>query len=476
MRIPRVVVELKRAFYILIGMSDRLKVIGGGLAGSEAAWQAAQRGISVEIYEMRPAVETGAHTTEYLAELICSNSLGSNIPDRASGLLKEELRSLKSLLIECADKAAVPAGGALAVDRGIFASRVTEIIESHPLIEVIREEVKEIPNGSVVIASGPLTSRSLSDAIKKLIGKENLYFYDAIAPIISIESVNFDIAFRGSRYGRGSQVEGDYINCPLSENQYQSFVKALKSAERIALKDVDRGVDTGVDAGAKEYFEGCLPIEVLACRDEKALAFGPLRPVGLKDPRTGRRPYAVVQLRQDNLVGTLYNLVGFQTNLKVSEQRRVFRMIPGLEDVEFLRFGQMHRNTFIHSPGMLDPTLQLKSRPDLFFAGQITGIEGYAGNIATGLLAGVNAARLMQSLQPVEAPKTTMIGALIHYATNAAPADYQPMKANFGILPPLAIREKMTRRERAANYSKRALRNIIEFATSVDEIMVPGTM
>lgn len=452
----------------MIGKIDRLKVIGGGLAGSEAAWQAAQCGVSVEIYEMRPKVETGAHTTGYLAELICSNSLGSNIQDRAAGLLKEELRHLGSLLIECADQTAVPAGGALAVDRENFAGMVTERIESHPLIQVVRKEVKDIPKGPVIIASGPLTSKSLSDAIIKLTGKENLYFYDAIAPIVSIESVNFDIAFRGSRYGRGAQVEGDYINCPLSENQYQIFVEALKSAERIELKVVDRGIDNGVDAGAKEYFEGCLPLEVLASRDENALAFGPLRPVGLKDPRTGRRPYAVVQLRQDNLTGTMYNLVGFQTNLKFSEQKRVFRLIPGLEEVEFLRFGQMHRNTFIYSPGLLDPTLQFRSRSNLLFAGQITGVEGYAGNIATGLLAGINAARLIQTLQPVEAPKTTMIGALIHYATNAAQADFQPMKANFGILPPLGIQGKTNKRQRVARYSERAIADIREFSTLIN--------
>jgi methylenetetrahydrofolate--tRNA-(uracil-5-)-methyltransferase len=457
-------------------MRNQLKVIGGGLAGSEAAWQAAQRGISVEIYEMRPTAETGAHTTDYLAELICSNSLGSNIPDRAAGLLKEELRRLGSLLIKCADRTAVPAGGALAVDRDKFAGMVTEAIESHPLIEVIREEVKEIPDGLVVIASGPLTSRRLSDSIINLSGEENLYFFDAIAPIVSIESVNFDIIFRGSRYGRGAQTEGDYLNCPLSEIQYQDFVKSLVSAERIKLNSVDRGVDSGVDAGPKEYFEGCLPIEVLARRDQKALAFGPLRPVGLIDPRTGNRPYAVVQLRQDNLAGTLYNLVGFQTNLKFSEQRRVFRMIPGLELVEFLRYGQMHRNTFIYSPGLLDPTLQFRTRPDLLFAGQITGVEGYAGNIATGLLAGINAARIIKGLLPVKAPRTTMLGSLTHYITNASPADYQPMKANFGILPPLEAKTKLNKRQRAAMYSERALGEITKFAASTNEMKVSSQL
>ena len=453
-------------------MRDRLKVIGGGLAGSEAAWQAAQIGVKVELYEMRPSVETGAHRTDSLAELICSNSLGSNIQDRAAGLLKEELRMLSSLLIECADQTAVPAGGALAVDREKFAGMVTERIESHLLISVIRKEVKDIPDGPAIISSGPLTSKHLSEAIIKLSGEDNLYFYDAIAPIIPIDTLNFDIVFRGSRYGRGSQIKGDYINCPLNEIEYLNFVEALTFAERIDLKPVDRGVDSGVDAGAKEYFEGCLPIEVLARRDVKALAYGPLRPVGLKDPRTGRRPYAVVQLRQDNLAGTLYNMVGFQTNLKYAEQKRVFRMIPGLERVKFLRYGQMHRNTFIYSPGLLEPTLQFRLRPDLFFAGQITGVEGYAGNIATGLLAGINAARLIQGLPPKEAPRTTMIGALVHYVTHAAPADYQPMKANFGILPPLENPGKMNKRQRAAGYSQRALKGIREFSTSHNELKI----
>lgn len=453
-------------------MSDWLKVIGGGVAGSEAAWQAAQRGVKVELYEMRPSVETGAHVTTNLAELICSNSLGSNIQDRAAGLLKEELRILGSLLIECADHTAVPAGGALAVDRDNFSGMVTERIESHPLISVIREEVKVIPDGPALIASGPLTSKYLSEAIINISGEENLYFYDAIAPIILVETVNFEVAFRGSRYGRGLQIEGDYINCPFNEIEYQKFVEALSSAERIELKPVDRDVDQGVDAGAKDFFEGCLPVEVLAVRDQRALSFGPMRPVGLIDPHTGQRPFAVVQLRQDNLAGTLYNMVGFQTNLKFSEQKRVFRMIPGLENVEFMRFGQMHRNTFIYSPGLLEPTLQFQARPDLFFAGQITGVEGYAGNIATGLIAGINSARLIQGFPLLEAPKTTMIGALINYVTHAAPADYQPMKANFGILPPLETQGKINKRQRAARYSARALADIGEFSTSINKMKV----
>ena len=446
-------------------MSNKLIVIGGGLAGSEAAWQAAQHDIPVSLYEMRPFMKTGAHTSSDLAELVCSNSLGSNMPDRAAGLLKEELRLLGSLLIRCADRTALPAGGALAVDRGQFASMVTNSIVSHPLIEVIREEVKEIPSGNVIIASGPLTSKSLSDEIVGLSGKDNLYFFDAIAPIVSLDSVNLNIAFRGSRYGRGTQEQGDYINCPMDEYEYKEFVSALTQAERIELKEFDLSLEGGENAGAHKYFEGCLPIEILAHRDPRALTFGPLRPVGLRDPRTGRRPYAVAQLRQDNLAGSIYNLVGFQTNLKFSEQRRVFQLIPGLENAEFLRYGQMHRNTFIHSPELLLPTMQFKSRLDLFFAGQITGVEGYAGNIASGLLAGINAVRMIEGLPLLVFPKTTMIGALMHYVTHAAPIDFQPMKSNFGIFPALSPKQKMNKKQRAAAYSERALNDLRRYMT-----------
>ena len=453
-------------------MSQKLIIIGGGLSGSEAAWQAAQRGISVKLYEMRPGLSTGAHTTADLAELVCSNSLGSNMVDRASGLLKEELRILRSLLIECADRTALPAGGALAVDRGKFSQLVTRMLDAHPRIEVIREEVREIPNGPVIIASGPLTSESLSTAIVQMSGKDHLYFYDAIAPIVSLESINMEVAFRGSRYGRGTKEQGDYINCPMDEDEYTEFVTTLSAAERIELKEFDRVHESGngVNAGAHKYFEGCLPVEVLARRDQRALAFGPLRPVGLTNPHSGDRPFAVVQLRQDNLAGTMYNLVGFQTNLKFPEQRRVFRMIPGLENAEFLRYGQMHRNTFIYSPGLLKPTMQFKSRPDLFFAGQITGIEGYAGNIASGLLAGINAERLINNRPLVSFPETTMIGALCHYITHADPADYQPMKANFGILPPLSLKKKMNKRQRAEAYSERAIQDLQRYI-SLEENM-----
>jgi len=450
-------------------MSDTLIVIGGGLAGSEAAWQAANRGLPVKLYEMRPELSTGAHTTSYLAELVCSNSLGSNIIDRASGLLKQELRMLGSLLIECADQTALPAGGALAVDRDKFAGLVTEKIKSHPQIEVIREEMQSIPAGPTIIASGPLTSERLAGSIIDFSGHENLYFFDAIAPIVGIDSVNMEVAYRASRYGRGTQEQGDYINCPFDEFEYNSFVEELSSAEKIELKEFDQVLQrgSGVTAGAHQYFEGCLPVEVLSNRDQKALAFGPLRPVGLIDPRTGKRPYAVVQLRQDNLAGTLYNLVGFQTNLKFSEQRRVFRMIPGLENAEFLRYGQMHRNTFLFSPDLIEATMQSKQKPDLFFAGQITGIEGYAGNIASGLVAGNNAANFIQGKGLVILPRETMTEALCHYVTHAAAQDFQPMKANFGIFPPLYSTKKRNKRQRAAAYSDRALDKLGEFRSSI---------
>ena len=401
-----------------------LIIIGGGLAGSEAAWQAAERGIQVYLYEMRPFTATGAHLTPNLAELVCSNSLGSDLPDRASGVLKAELRRLGSKLLECADKTALPAGSALAVDREAFAHIVTTQISSHPKIEVVREEVTTLPDKPTIIASGPLTSPRLSDAIAALSGQEHLYFFDAIAPIVSQESINMEIAFRASRYGHGEQVEGDYINCPMNRDEYDAFVNALIGAERIKLESFERELEEGVRAGWHQFFEGCLPVEIIARRGHESLAFGPMRPVGLTDPRTGRRPHAVVQLRQDNLAGTLFNMVGFQTNLKFPEQKHVFRMIPGLERAEFVRYGQMHRNTFIDAPTLLYPTLQFRGREDLFFAGQITGVESYMGNIATGLLAGWNAARLLHRQAPVSLPTTTILGSLCHYVTHASPADF----------------------------------------------------
>jgi methylenetetrahydrofolate--tRNA-(uracil-5-)-methyltransferase len=419
--------------------SPQVIVVGAGLAGSEAAWQAAQRGLRVRLYEMRPTRATPAHQTDGFAELVCSNSLGSNAPDRALGLLKAELRRLGSLNIACADATALPAGDALAVDREAFSRRITAEVSAHPNIEVVREEVVSVPEGlPTVIATGPLTSPALADAIRGLAGEAHLYFYDAMAPIVAADGINFDVAFRANRYSRSRRApdapppppdDGDYINCPFNRDEYFAFVEAVNIAEKISLRDFEQ------DDAARRYFEGCLPIEVLAARDPMALAFGPMRPVGLTDPRTGRRPFAVVQLRQDNVARTLYNIVGFQTNLKWGDQERVLRMIPGLERAEFVRFGQMHRNVFINSPGLLLPTLQWRGRGDLFFAGQVTGTEGYVGSTAGGWLAGVNAARVAQDQQPVSLPPATMFGALIHYITHAERADFQPMKANFGLLP-----------------------------------------
>ena len=443
----------------------QLTIIGGGLAGSEAAWQAAQSGIKVTLYEMRPTNPTGAHLSGDFAELVCSNSLGSNLSDRASGVLKNELRQLNSMLLDCAETSALPAGAALAVDREAFAHLVTEKIQSHPNIEIVRAEMTDIPQTPVIIASGPLTSESLSHSIAKLSGEEHLFFFDAIAPIVHAESINMDIAFRASRYGKGEQDEGDYINCPFTKDEYYAFVTALQSAERIELRSFEEAIKAGVKAGA--FFEGCLPIEVIAERGVDSLAYGPMRPVGLRDPRTDRRPYAVVQLRQDNLAGSLYNLVGFQTNLKFPEQKRVLRMIPGLEQAEFERFGQMHRNTFIASPKLLRPTLQHITRDDLFFAGQITGVEGYMGNIATGLLAGLNAARLLADKPLITLPNETMLGALCHYITNASLKDFQPMKANFGILPPLELEKRTGKRERGQLYADRAANVLNNYISSI---------
>lgn len=445
-----------------------LIVIGGGLAGSEAAWQAAQRGLKVRLYEMRPTLSTGAHQTADLAELVCSNSLGSNLPDRASGVLKNELRRLGSLLLECAEEAALPAGGALAVDREEFARRVTARIQAHPNIDLVREEVREIPSAPVIVASGPLTSDSLSKSIAALSGDEHLFFFDAIAPVIAADSINMQAAFRASRYGAGreAQDEGDYINCPLNKAEYLAFVEALQTAERIELRSFEEAIRDGVKAG--HFFEGCLPVEIIAERGRDSLAFGPMRPVGLTDPRTGRRPWAVVQLRQDNLADSLYNIVGFQTNLKFPEQRRVLRMIPGLENAEFVRYGQMHRNTFIASPRLLRPSLQHIQRDDLFFAGQITGVEGYMGNIATGALAGINAARLLQGKAPLILPETSMLGALCHYVTHADLKDFQPMKANFGILQPLHESGRMGKRERGALHAGRALQDLETYLTQYE--------
>ena len=435
-------------------------IAGGGLAGSEAAWQAAERGVRVALYEMRPHRMTPAHVSDRLAELVCSNSLGSDLPDRAGGLLKAELRRLGSLVLACADEARVPAGGALAVDRERFAAEVTRRIEAHPRIQVVREEVAAIPEGPAVIATGPLTSDVLAQAIARLAGQEHLYFYDALAPIVAADSIDTSVAFRASRYGKG---DADYVNCPMTEEEYVRFVEALVAAERIPLRGFEQEAACSQEQARspeqERFFEGCLPVEVLAARGREALAFGPLRPVGLADPRTGKRPYAVVQLRQDNLAGTLYNIVGFQTNLRQREQERVFRIIPGLAQVEFVRYGQMHRNTFINAPQLLEPTMGFRGRPGLFFAGQITGVEGYVGSVGSGWVAGVNAARLVWGQEALILPGTTMLGALCHYVSHADPAAFQPMKANFGLLPPLErpVRDK---RKRYAAYVARALADL----------------
>lgn len=433
---------------------NELTVIGGGLAGAEAAWQAAEAGLRVTLWEMRPAVPTGAHRTDRLAELVCSNSLGSALPDRASGILHAELRALGSLLLRCAEAARVPAGAALAVDRERFAAAATAAIESHPRIAIRRAEAAELPAGPAVLAAGPLTSPALAAALARATGEENLYFFDAIAPVVRAETIDGAIAFRASRYGRDAGGEGDYLNCPFTREEYERFVAELAAARRIPLRDFEAEIERGVRA-AGPFFEGCLPVEVLARRDPRALAFGPMRPVGLTDPRTGRRPWAVAQLRRENLAGDLYNLVGFQTNLAQDEQTRVFRMIPGLARAEFARYGQMHRNTYLNAPRLLRATLQWRGRDDLFVAGQLAGVEGYAGNIATGWLAGFNAARLARGAPPVAPPPETMLGALCRALAEGDPDGFQPVKASLGLLPPLAG-VSGGRRARAAAHAARA--------------------
>jgi methylenetetrahydrofolate--tRNA-(uracil-5-)-methyltransferase len=439
---------------------QQVTIVGGGLAGSEAAWQLAGRGFEVHLYEMRPKKTTGAHTTNRLAELVCSNSLGSKLPDRASGLLQTELKMLRSLLLSCAEESAVPAGGALAVDRETFSAAVTSRLETHPNIHIHREEVLNIPDGPTIIATGPLTSEPLAKAIAALSGQEYLYFYDAVAPIVAADSINMDIAFRASRYDRGEAEDGDYINCPMNREEYARFVEAIRSAELAELRDFERE--------DPHFFEGCLPIEQLAARGDDTLAFGPMRPVGLRDPRTGQRPHAVVQLRRDNIAGSLYNIVGFQTNIRWGDQERVLRLIPGLENAEFVRMGQMHRNTFMNSPVLLDATMQFRERPDLYFAGQIVGVEGYVGNMATGLVAAINLARHLSGQPAWVLPPTTMLGALCHYVSHAEPAHFQPMKANFGILPELPehIRNK---RDRYMGYVERALADMRQSLETIQD-------
>ncbi|MHB8945250.1 MAG: methylenetetrahydrofolate--tRNA-(uracil(54)-C(5))-methyltransferase (FADH(2)-oxidizing) TrmFO [Bacillota bacterium] len=403
---------------------DRVTIIGGGLAGAEAAWQAAERGVPVDLFEMRPLKSTPAHHTGLLAELVCSNSLGADGRENASGLLKHELRSLESMVMRAADASRVPAGGALAVDREVFGRAVTAAIEGHPRINLVREEVTALPEtGPSIVATGPLTSGALAQAIAGFTGSEAIFFFDAAAPIVTLDSVDLGRVYRASRYGKGGE---DYLNCPLTIEEYRALREALVTAEQHPREEFEKAA----------FFEGCLPVEELARRGEETLRYGPLKPVGLPDPQTGRLPYAVVQLRQDNREGTLYNLVGFQTSLRFTEQRRVFRLIPGLEKAEFARHGVMHRNTYLRSPGLLDPTMITRPRADLLFGGQITGVEGYLESTATGLVAGINAARLVTGQAPLTFPPATMIGALCRYVSEADPNHFQPMNANFGILPP----------------------------------------
>jgi methylenetetrahydrofolate--tRNA-(uracil-5-)-methyltransferase len=404
-------------------MEQIVTVIGGGLAGSEAAWQIARRGSGVRLYEMRPLANTPAHTTDQLGELVCSNSLKSDLPGTAPYLLKQELRRLDSLLMRIADEVKVPAGHALAVDRGKFSQRLTEEISGNPLITIQREEIREIPKeGVVVVASGPLTSDSLAESIARFVGQNSLYFYDAISPIVEAGTLDRTLLFAASRYGKGGE---DYLNAPFTQEEYLRFYEALIGAESVPLRSFEKEL----------YFEGCLPLEELARRGRDTLRFGPMKPVGLIDPRTGRRPYAAVQLRQENLMADGYNLVGFQNHLKFPEQMRVFRLIPGLENAEFMRLGQMHRNTYIHSPGFLNPTLQTKRNPALFFAGQLCGVEGYVESIATGLIAGINAARRVQGKDPLVPPPGTACGSLVNYVAYTDSEPFQPANISFGLLP-----------------------------------------
>jgi methylenetetrahydrofolate--tRNA-(uracil-5-)-methyltransferase len=406
-------------------IEQSITVIGGGLAGSEAAWQAAARGLRVRLYEMRPVRPTPAHRTGNLGEIVCSNSLKSDEPGTAPFMLKEELRRGGSLLLRIAHETSVPAGAALAVDRERFSEAVTRALSQHPNIELVREEAQAIPSdGVVVIATGPLTSPALSEALARLTGSTHLYFYDAIAPVVDAETINTEVAFRAARYDKGG---ADYLNCPMSEEDYSRFYEALIAAESVPLHEFEQTM----------YFEGCLPIEEIARRGRDTLRFGPMKPVGLRDPRTGQMPYAAVQLRQENLLADSYNLVGFQNHLKFGDQKRVLRLIPGLEQAEFIRFGQIHRNTFICAPAVLGETLQMRAEPRVLFAGQISGVEGYIEAMATGFMAGVHAARIARGEQPQAPPRHTAMGSLVNYIANAETKDFQPMNITFALLPPL---------------------------------------
>ncbi|WP_315791473.1 FADH(2)-oxidizing methylenetetrahydrofolate--tRNA-(uracil(54)-C(5))-methyltransferase TrmFO [Fischerella sp. JS2] len=428
-----------------------ITVIGGGLAGTEAAWQIAQAGVPVILYEMRPQRFSPAHHTEHLAELVCSNSFGAMASDRAAGLLHEELRQLKSIVIGKADEHQVPAGGALAVDRGQFSQDLTQTLSQHPLIKLRREEIRAIPEGIVVLATGPLTSPDLAEDLRRFTGMEYLSFFDAASPIVVGETINHDIAFLASRYDKG---EAAYLNCPMNKEQYLQFWQELRNAEQTELKDFEQET--------AKFFEACLPIEELARRGEDTMRYGPLKPVGLSDSRTGERSYAVVQLRQEDKAGQLWNMVGFQTNLRWGEQKRVFRMIPGLENAEFVRLGVMHRNTFINAPQLMLSTLQFKNRPTLLGAGQLIGTEGYTAAAADGWLAGTNAARIALGKEPLTLPSTTMMGALFEFISSASPKHFQPMPPNFGILPELGEKIK-NKQERYGRYRDRALADLKRF-------------
>ncbi len=430
-------------------------IIGGGLAGSEAAWQVASRGVEVELYEMRPKKFTPAHRTPYFAELVCSNSFRSKNPEKAAGLLKEEMKLLGSLIIKLAEESSVPAGQSLAVDRVLFAQKVTQTLENHPKIKIIREEITEVPEERpTIIATGPLTSDALASSLVKLTGKETLYFYDAASPIVLKDTIDMSKVFEANRYGKG---EGSYLNCPMSEEEYRVFWQELVKAERVKPREFEKEL----------YFSACQPIEEVARRGEKALLFGCLKPVGLIDPRTGKRPYAVVQLRQDNLKGNLFSLVGFQTSLKWSEQERVFRLIPALMKAEFVRYGVMHRNTYLNSPLLLNPTLEFKDFAGLFLAGQISGVEGYIESAASGIVAGINALAYLEGKERVELPTTTALGSLLHYIAFAEPENFQPMHVNFGLLEPLPGAKKIPKKKRPEAYYRRAIKELKKFKSRI---------
>lgn len=436
-------------------LNKKVLIIGGGLAGSEAAWQLARRGIEVELYEMRPQKQTPAHHTPYLAELVCSNSFRSKNPEKAAGLLKEEMKLLDSLIIKVAEECQVPAGQALAVDRELFSRKITEIIENHPKMKVIREETKKLPKQRpLILATGPLTSDNLAEELFKITGRKGLYFYDAASPIIRRESIDMNKAFEANRYDKG---EGKYINCPLTMEEYEIFWKELVKAERVKPKEFEQEI----------YFSACQPIEEVARTGKQALLFGCLKPVGLIDPRTGKQPYAVVQLRADNVQGNLYSLVGFQTSLKWTEQERVFSLIPALKKAEFVRFGVMHRNTYLNSPALINSTLEFRDFPGMFIAGQLSGVEGYIESAATGIVAGLNAFKYIKREKRIELPLTTALGSLLNYIARADLKNFQPMHVSFGLLPPLD--KKIPKKERGRAYYQRSIEDLKAFISKYQE-------